>query len=701
MMTAKTKWVLRHKKIEINDINKKKMINQMKNHFELSALSAEILINRGYLTKESITKFLDPKADDLYDPFLFNDMEKAVLRILRAKNKEKICIYGDYDADGTTGVAILFDFLKNMDFDVSFYIPNRLKTGYGLHQTPLEEIIKQGVSLIITVDNGISATEQISMCNRHHVDVIVTDHHECHGKLPEAFAIINPKIPGSTYPFKELCGAGVVFKLIQALCQKIRIEFDFQESIECVALATVADLVPLYDENRCLVSMGLKYLNKDPRNPGIKALMKASDLNSLKAWHFGFVLGPKINAAGRLGEANQVVELLTGSEPEKLLGIAQFLNDENKKRQDLEACILEEALQQIEKNELNKEDIIVVVGEEWHSGVIGIVASRIQEIYYKPVIVITLENGVGKGSCRSIEGFNIFEALQFTKESFTSFGGHEQAAGFSINAGEISKMTSNLLMHSNSVKIKEILIKKIYFDAVVNETEMTWDFYYELMQFEPCGLGNPAVQFVVDKPKIKSIGTMGKKNDHLRVSFADDLRGVGFSLGYFLSQNPNLHNSGYQELQLLCRLDVNDYLGNKSLQLMVKAIRQNPIWEVESAKAIVRTISIEADPLKVLKFEWIDQDLTKLQLELDTIRKVFGLIKRQGQTGVPLQNGSGINNLPSPYHLLMACEVLREAGLIAYGIKNQIIFGKIIGLQEKKDIQNTKLMIKLEKIIRK
>lgn len=698
-MSISTEWILRNNNKTQNQdyIN---LCEAIMVKLGLGRRSAEILINRGCTSVAEATRYLNPSVNDLHDPFLFEDMEKVVDRILNARNNcEKICIYGDYDADGTIGVSILLKFMRNYGFDVSYFIPNRLITGYGLHLTPLQDLVNEGVSVIITVDNGISANEQIKFCNDNHVDVIVTDHHECHGVLPNAYGMINPKIPGSTYPFKELCGAGVAFKLVQALSTKLKIDLDHQESIECVALATVADLVPLQEENRCLVAMGLNYLNTSPRNLGIRALIDVSELTQLKAWHFGFVLGPKINAAGRLGEADHIVELLTGSDPEKLMSLAKFLSDENQKRQVLEKKILEEALSIVESQALYQNDVIIVVGENWHSGVIGIVASRIQEKYYNPVIVVSIKNGLGKASCRSVEGFNIFEALKFCGACFVSFGGHDQAAGFSIEEKEIAMMKERVIDYGRTVKLKTILQKKLYYDAEINAAEISWSTFNELALFEPCGLGNPGVQFVINNPEIASMGTMGKENNHLRLSLKNDIRGVGFGLGEFYTKQQDLSTHDGQGLGLLCRLDVNEYRGNKTLQLLIKDIKLNPIWQIDRAMLLVKTIVQDENPKKKINDIINTTHLKDLIVTIDTIRKVYILLKKSENSGLPIQGMDETNRKLSPYHILMSSEILREAGLIAYGVKEDRIFSKIIQTEEKKDIQNTQLMIKLEKMI--
>nr|WP_303870615.1 single-stranded-DNA-specific exonuclease RecJ [Acetobacterium wieringae] len=666
--------------------------------FKLTRRIAEILISRGIRSIEETRRYLNPSLADLHDPFLFNEMEKVVNRIAKAKAaNEKICLYGDYDADGTIGVSILYSFLKRHEFNVSYFIPNRLITGYGLHIDPLQKIIDEAVGLLITVDNGISANDQIDFCNQHNLDVIVTDHHECHGTLPAAFGIINPKVPGDNYPFKELCGAGVAFKLVQAISSRLGLDFDLQNAIECVAVATVADLVPLQNENRILVAMGLRYLNTNPKNPGIQAMIEVSELIQVKAWHFGFVLGPKINAAGRLGEAHHIVDLLSGCEPARLMELARFLSDENRKRQNLESTILDAALAQVESQELYKNDIIIVIGENWHSGVIGIVASRIQEKYYNPVIVISVADGMGKASCRSVEGFNIFEALQSCSELFSSYGGHDQAAGFSIKVENLALMTKKIIEYGHVAEIQKHLIKKIPYDAIIEETEITWNLFNDCLHFEPCGLGNPGVQFVLNRPDIVSMRTMGKEHNHLSLSLSNDVGGVGFGFGEFLTNHPELRENAFRGVEIICRLDVNEYRGNKTLQLVLKDIRRNPIWDYNMAMFLVKSIVQSVNPKEEIRLQSYGIDPDELRLQRETVKIVYLALKKSGEVGVSVQIANNQNL--SPFHFLMACEILREAGLIAYRLKDGLVFSKIIETQEKKDIQNTQLMIKLEKMI--
>ncbi|MGL4606874.1 MAG: single-stranded-DNA-specific exonuclease RecJ [Eubacteriaceae bacterium] len=693
-MSKKTQWVMRktEDKIELK--------NKLMETLKISALSSELLINRGITEVKEGAHYLEPRLESLHDPFLMHGMESSVQRILKAKEKkEKICLYGDYDADGTIGVSILYQFMKNHGFLVEYFIPNRMETGYGLHIKPLEKIIESGVTLLITVDNGISAIDQIAYAKQRKMDIIITDHHECPEQLPEAYSIINPKHPESVYPFNELCGAGVALKLLQGLVQRMGIQIELKEYIECVAIATVADLVPLKNENRAIVSLGIQYINKGTSNLGIKSLMMVSELDSVKAWHFGFVLGPKINAAGRLGEAEKIVELFTGNDERTLLDLGVFLSNENRKRQEMEQKILGEALEQIDREGLFKDDIIVVFSEGWHPGVIGIVASRIQENYYCPVIVISVEGNEGKGSCRSVEGFNIYQGLSNSKELFTNFGGHALAAGFSIPKENILKLRDELNNYGKEKEIKNFLTKKVYYDKTIKMKEFTWENYEEIQKFEPTGLGNPTPQFVLDRPLVLSGGTMGKEKNHLFIKF-ETLRGVGFRLADFFNENPEISSYGRHPISLLCRMDSNEYQGRVSLQIAIKDIKKNPLWDFEKAKELVKILVVEKEPLSQIERILEGVSIQLLEINRPELHHVFVCLKRFGAKGLKLGNDENKNYPVSLFHVLFACEIFRECKFIAYTVKEQSIFCEVLDIKEKKDIQKSKLMIKLRDILK-
>ncbi|WKY46385.1 single-stranded-DNA-specific exonuclease RecJ [Eubacteriaceae bacterium ES3] len=687
-----TKW---HNRKKNSDINITERRIEYSEQLGIDPIIADILIGRGITSLSECEQYLYPKISDSNDPFLLPDMQLAVDRILTAKNKqEKIILYGDYDVDGTVGVSILYMFLRKISCNVEYYIPNRLKTGYGLHMDPLNDLIEDGMNLLVTVDNGISSIREIEFLNQSAVDVIITDHHECHGELPGALAIINPKRPDSLYPFKGLCGAGVSFKLIQALVSALNIDVDLQEYIECVSVATVSDLVPLKDENRLLVKEGLKFLNQDPKNMGLRKLIEISELEEIKAWHYGFILGPKINAAGRLGEAHKIVSLLTTNDSEKAYSLAAFLSDENRKRQELEKEILEKAMTQIEEKKLYERDLILVYGEGWHSGVIGIVASRIQEKYYRPVIVIGIENDLGKGSCRSVEGFDIFKALSACGDIYKSFGGHEQAAGLSIKKENIAQLEKRLEDYTIQVGLKNLLVAPVYFDIRMNSDAFNIEWYGQLDKIEPTGIGNPGINFLIDGSNIKKFGRMGKEKDHLWIDF-NGIRAVGFWMAEFYELL--LGVTDYKEINLIVKPSINEFNGIKSLQLQIKDIKRNPLENHEQAKIILSNIINQ----KVLNRWQITTlingiDPEEVAITLPELRAIYKYLKQFNNKELDFSFFE--NCVYSPFKILSSIEILRENDLLTIKSQNEFDILTFIPTNEKKDIQNSNLMIKLKKI---
>ena len=508
-----TIWKERKSKTEANIEAVEELIEEC----GLTPLSARLLVKRGYDTADKAMAYMDPDFSDFYDPFGLPDMQKAVDRLLKAREQgEKVCIYGDYDADGTTAVSILMRYFKAIGIEAFYQIPNRLEEGYGMNIPALEAVIKAGASLIVSVDNGIAAHEQVDYCNEQDVDVIVTDHHECQGEVPRALAVVDAKREDSSYPFSELCGAGIALKMVMALDSVLELDSDLQEYIECAAIATVADIVPLKSENRIIASLGIDYLNTSPVNLGIRALIEVSELKRVNAGNIGFVIAPKINAAGRLGEAGKVVELYLTQDEVQAAEIAAYLSMENRKRQDIEQEILELAKAQVEQQHLDEQGIMVVAGDGWHPGVIGIVASKLQETWYHPVVVIGIdEKGMGKGSCRSVEGFNIFEALQSCAELFTTFGGHEQAAGLSIPAEDIPQFAEKVNAYAAEKGIDRLLTKTMYYDSVMGIGDVSEALVEELDQFEPYGVGNPGPVFLMEGLKPQDARKMGSDKTHL------------------------------------------------------------------------------------------------------------------------------------------------------------------------------------------
>jgi single-stranded-DNA-specific exonuclease len=501
-------------------------------------LIESILNNRGICGKEEIERFLKPTKEALHSPYLLNDMQKAVDRIVQTKEAEKhIVIYGDYDVDGITSTSILYMFLKRCGYRVSYYIPDRQTEGYGLNKDALEQISSYS-DLVITVDTGIAAVEELVFANSIGLDVIITDHHECQEQLPKGYCIINPKRKDSTYPFEALAGVGVTFKLIHALAIHYGIEEAIWDYIDLVALGTIADVVPLIHENRALTYMGFQAM-QNTYNMGLKELIRCvneGDANKqVTSNMIAYQIGPRINAAGRLSDAKIGVELLTTQDKGRAEVLAALLNDENKKRQEMEASIIEQAEAYIESSiDKQAEKVFIIAGKEWHHGVIGIVASKIMGKYYRPTIVLTEEDGVLSGSARSIEGFNIFEAINDTKEYLLRFGGHEMAAGLSLKAEDFGAFKKAVQAYAEPLIDEEMLVPAMDIDLDVDVKHLNLDFCEGLEQLEPFGAYNPMPVLSITA-NVQYAQRMGKDHNHLKLILEKDnivIQAIGFYKGY-------------------------------------------------------------------------------------------------------------------------------------------------------------------------
>ncbi|TCK97797.1 single-stranded-DNA-specific exonuclease RecJ [Natranaerovirga hydrolytica] len=567
MIPQRKIWALREK--NANQIKDKKMPQYI----------AKILENRGITDEEDIQKFLNPTLEQLHDPFLLKDMNQAVARVLKAIDKnEKIYIYGDYDVDGITSTSVLYLFLKNeLQGNVSYYIPDRLEEGYGVNVNALKKIRDEGTQLLITVDTGITACEECQYALDIGLDVIITDHHECQDQLPHAIAVIDPKREDCHYPFDKLAGVGVVFKLIQGIALTVdHIDTeDIYKYLDIVAIGTVADIVPLVDENRVITYNAFKKI-PNTWNIGLKALLKISDYkedNKITAGFIGYRLAPRLNAGGRIGDAKRGVALFITDKEEEAYQIAQELNQENAYRQELEEKIYNEAVKIIEKeNNLEEEKILVVASENWHHGVIGIVSSRITEKYYRPSLLLCIEDGVATGSARSVEGFSIFEALNRTKDIMNKFGGHDMAAGLSIDEDKIQLLQNNLNAYANEQMTPETLVPKLKADSYINVEEITVNLIEEIQQLEPYGMGNPEPQFIL-KGAIDEIRLVGKNNNHLRLGLSDNqtkINGIGFGM-----PNYDKYYKLNDSIELIGQLAINEWNGLRSPQILIKDIRHN------------------------------------------------------------------------------------------------------------------------------
>jgi len=410
---------------------------KLQSEYKISSLIATILANRNIINEEQIRKFIHPTRNDFYDPFKMPDMEQAVERILQAiEYNEKIIIYGDYDVDGITSITVLKRFLQDREVPVDYYIPNRIDEGYGLNKTAIQKIASKGYKLIITVDCGITSKEEIDLANELGIDVVITDHHEVPEELPKAIAVIDAKRKDSKYPFNQLAGVGVSFKLIQALSQKMQLpEKEYLKYLDIVCVGTISDIVPLLDENRVITKLGLK-LVEQTKNMGLKALLEVADYKKIDSNTISFGIAPRINACGRLADAKIALELFLTEDFEKAKEIASKLNEYNLQRQEMEKNIYDEAVEELSKKD-EEEQIIILGKEGWHHGVIGIVASKITEKYFKPSILICFDGDEGKGSGRSIPGFDLHEVLMECSEYLEKFGGHSMAGGITKKKNKI------------------------------------------------------------------------------------------------------------------------------------------------------------------------------------------------------------------------------------------------------------------------
>ena len=537
---------------------------------------ATLLIQRGIETFEDAKNFFRPSLEHLHDPYLMKDMDKAVARIeLASENQENILVFGDYDVDGTTAVSLVSSYLKSHYPNIATYIPDRYDEGYGISFKGIDFADDNGFSLIIALDCGIKSIDHIAYAKAKNIDFIVCDHHRPGEFLPDAVAILDPKREDCTYPYDELCGCGVGFKLIQALGQNRNetIE-DLVPYLDLVATAIAADIVPITGENRVLAYFGLQVINSDPR-PGIKALVHQVKKKVLDITDVVFIISPRINAAGRIKHGNHAVELLTEFNFEQAQQFASEIEQYNSDRKDLDKQITKEAFQQIIQNEEQDRFATVVFQEDWHKGVIGIVASRLIETYYRPTLVFTKSGDKYAASARSVKGFDVYNALDACAEHLEQFGGHMYAAGMTLKAENYQIFKDAFEKQVSSTILPEMRTPEIEIDAEINFSDITPKLIRILKQFEPFGPQNMTPVFMTKD--IKDTGyakTLGSEEEHLRLfvkqSNSDGIAAIGFGLGKKLSiaQNQNL-------FQLAYSLAENEWNGTISTQLMLKDIRTN------------------------------------------------------------------------------------------------------------------------------
>ena len=551
--------------------NNDEQIKKISEEFNINKLLASILINRE-IKEEDIEIFLKPTRKNFHNPFLMPDMEIAVDRILQAiEKKEKIIIYGDYDVDGITSITVLKSFLKDIGVEASEYIPNRLEEGYGLNNAAIDKIAQEGYDLMITVDCGISGIKEIEYSKQLGIDTIVTDHHEVGDEIPNAVAVVDAKRKDNKYPCRHLAGVGVAFKLIQALSIKLNMKEEaYLKYLDIVCIGTISDIVPLIDENRVITKLGLM-LVKQTKNMGLKSLLMSSGYRNIDSSSISFGIAPRINASGRMGCANDALELFLTNDIYEVNRLTKKLNEYNKIRQDTEKNIYNEAVEKIENKKLNENNVIVVGGQNWHHGVIGIVSSKITDLYFKPSILLCYEGELAKGSGRSIPGFDLHEALMKSQNLIEKFGGHSMAIGITIkknNLNEFSKKIEEIAIADDIKKIKPI----IKIDAKIDLDEINRDIVESLKQLEPFGEGNKMPMFLFKNLKINSIRALSE-GKHIKMALKQNnsiIDSIGFNLGN-LSEEYRIGD----RIDIVGTLEINTFNGVDNLQINIKDVMRS------------------------------------------------------------------------------------------------------------------------------
>ncbi|MDM5351904.1 single-stranded-DNA-specific exonuclease RecJ [Lysinibacillus sphaericus] len=578
MILSKKRWQVERPDVEL--------VKALQNDLQLSAIAAKILAARGCETTADAESLLNMTEANVHDPFLMHGMAEAVARIEQAlDNGEKILVYGDYDADGVTSTTVMLNVLLDLGANVSFKIPNRFIHGYGPHEALFREAYEEGVQLIITVDNGISGIEPIRVAKELGLDVIVTDHHEPGEELPPADIILHPRLPEGHYPFGELAGVGVAFKLAHALYGELPTHL-----IEYVAIGTVADLVPLVDENRYLVKRGIEEMRRS-LSPWVQAMCDIASTEQAKISEetIGFYFGPRLNAVGRLGEASPGVELLMAEDSVKATALAKQLNASNTERKDIVKNITEEAIALIEsEKKISDSLVLVVAGEGWNAGVVGIVASRLVEQYYRPTIVLSLDpdKGTAKGSARSIDGFHLYNELAKNRDILPHFGGHPMAAGMTLSIEHVDELRSRLDTQARACLTEEHLTPVVHIDIPLSLDEISADAIEEIASLGPFGTDFPKPVYVLEDVEISSMRKIGAAENHIKMELTngcDKLDSVGFHKGH-------LHDELTYGIKVsfIGDLQINEWQGRKKAQFMIEDV-QTTEWQLFDIRGIRQT----------------------------------------------------------------------------------------------------------------
>lgn len=568
------RWVLKQ-------YGRKEDVENLAKELNIEPVLANLLVQRGVKTFEDARKFFRPELSDLYDPFLMKDMDLAVNRIEKAvKNNENILIYGDYDVDGTTSVALMYSFLKKFYTNIDFYLPDRYSEGYGISVQGINYAIEKDFKLIIALDCGIKANEKVEYARQNGVDFIICDHHYPGSEIPKATAVLDPKRPDCSYPFKELSGCGVGFKLIQAYSQKNNIPFDqLIEYLDLVVVSIASDIVPIVDENRILAHYGLLQINQKPCE-GLKSIIQISGLTgkSIAIEDIVFKIGPRINAAGRMESAHKAVELLLAVNAAKAKTSASSVDDFNDARKNIDRSITQDALRMLSgQMKDSKQKSTVLYNSKWHKGVVGIVASRLIETYYRPTVVLTASNGMATGSARSVTGYDIYQAIEKCSDLLENFGGHMYAAGLTMKIDNVDKFKARFEQIVSETILDEQLIPQVEIDSELKLSEITPKFFRILKQFQPFGPENMAPVFltenVSDNGEARAVGT---SKEHLKLGIIHEEEpfkaypAIAFQQGDFY----DYIRSG-DSFDICYSIDENNFRNKATIQLNIKDIKIN------------------------------------------------------------------------------------------------------------------------------
>ena len=658
----------------------------------IPSLLACVLSARGVTEPEQAWKLLTPGEEPLLDPMLLKDMDRAVIRVTRAlKRGETIAVYGDYDVDGITATCLLTDCLTRLGGRVRSYIPDRLEEGYGLNQEAVLHLARQGVTLIITVDCGITAAREVEFARELGIDVVITDHHECKQAIPEAAAVVDPHRPDCPYPFKGLAGVGVALKLAMAAAGPDRAGLVFREYADLAAVGTVADVMPMTGENRTIVQTGLAAL-AHPRRVGLAQLMEEAGLGDkpVTSVSIGYTLAPRINAAGRMGQADLAAELLLTRDPGRAAALAQELCALNRERQTIECEIFQECVQRLERRP--QSGIILLADEHWHQGVVGIVASRLTEKYSCPAFMVCLDQGIGKGSCRSWGGVNLFHLLTQCQDLLEGFGGHAMAAGFTVREENIPALERRLRQLVLEERAGEELPSLLEIDAAVLPQELTVEAVEALDALEPCGAGNPRPVLVLTGAHVISATQVGLGR-HLKLR----LEGLGVPLdAIFFSVDGS-------ELGLTpgCRVDVafypqiNDFRGVRSVQLQVVDLR-HAMTRAQLEQSIYEKYR-RGEPLSpqeaqsllptraefVCLWRYLERQCAGQTFLEDTLARIAQKSARSG------------GQSERPNHTLVCLEVMEERGLISLERQSGRVQITLHRLEHKVDLNASAILRRL------